>query len=429
MENNAQKRNKTAANSPTKSLSDTQLVRFFTGFVLVMAVILALRALAVMSDVNTIVYRLSAIGWGKLAEVIVQNKISALWHGAFLTVCAGIFIWLYCGNKLRNKYLRNMAPWLLVAIVAADAFFLSRHYIKTMPLKAFAENDVIRILKSDMSERRVALVTQDGFYNLWLTYLFPYHGIKTINVTQMPRMPADYKKFFEAVGKNPLRLWQLSAVGFVLAPAQVWGQIQNDPVMKDALEIAFAYNVKPLLWRGKPVDFSVEVVPATAEQPGQHVMMRLLKPAPRFALIDAWEKADDAEVLRRLGAEDYQLFKKVMIAPESAVNLSSPAGSNGSGQVQLLEYRPGKIRLRTSSVCPAILRVTEKYDPDWKAWVDGKKTDVLRADFIFQGIHLESGMHEVLLEYAPSKWPPAIQAFGVLLFAAAIVGLLYRRKR
>jgi len=408
--------------------SDNRWLKWFLGIVFVCALIMALRALAVMSDFNALSYRLSSMGWGKLAEVIVQNKISALGHAVFMTVCAGVFIWLFCLKKLRNQYVRLALQWILVLMVVIDAFLLSRHYVKTMPLKAFEENDVIRILKSAMPEHRIALATQEGFYNLWLTYLFPYHGIKTINVTQMPRMPADYKKFFEAVMRNPLRYWQLSAVGFVLAPAQAWVQFQNNPAMKDAFELVYAYNVRPLLWQGQPADYCVEVVPASAEQPGQHVIMRLKKPAPRFALIGAWETADDAEVLRSLGAEDYQLFKKVMIAPECAAGLPQSAGSNEDGQAQLLEYKPGKIKLRTSSTSPVILRVAEKYDPDWRVRIDGKKGRVLRADFIFQGIPMESGMHEVVLEYAPSRRILIIQGFGFFMFAAAAGILLFKRK-
>lgn len=403
----------------TKSASRWPMWFFYA--VLVLVLIMALRALAIMSDFNAFSYRLSSMGWGKFAEVIIGNKIQALWHAAFMTVCAGVFIWLFSGNRLRNQYVRQTAQWLLVVLIAADAFLLSRHYIKTMPMKALEENDVIRILKSDPTARRVALMTQDGFYNLWLTYLFPYHGIKTVNVTQMPRMPADYKKFFEAVGQNPLRFWQLSAVGFVLAPAQAWGQFQNDPAMKDAFELVFAYNVKP-------TDLFVEVIPATAEQPGQHVIMRLLKPAPRFALIGRWEIADDAEALRRLGAADYRLFEKVMIAPENAANLPKSTGSDECGQVQVLEYKPGQIRMRVSTSCPAILRVADKYDPDWRACIDGKPANIFRADFLFQGVYLDAGMHEVFLEYAPAKWPLFIQGLGFFVFAAAAGILLFKRK-
>jgi len=62
------------------------------------------------------------------------------------------------------------ASWRLVAW---DAWMLSRFYIKTMPLAALNENAVITLLKQDMPEHRVALVSQDGFYNWWLTFVFP----------------------------------------------------------------------------------------------------------------------------------------------------------------------------------------------------------------------------------------------------------------
>jgi len=416
-------RNKAAGNASRAADLSLRRVKWFAGIVLFFALIMGLRALATMSDFNALDYRLAALGWGKFAQVIIQNKIYALWHAAFMTVCAGVFIWFFYGKSAWNPHARKAAQWLLVAIVVLDAFFLSRHYIKTMPMKAFEENDVIRVLKTALPEKRAVLLTQEGFYNYWLTYLFPYHGIKTMNVTQMPRMPDDYRKFFEAVDRNPLRKWQLSAVGFVLAPAQAWGQFQNDPAMKGAFEVVYAYNVKP-------ADSYVEVIPATPEQPGQHIIMRLLKPAPRFALIGGWEVVADDEALRRLGANDYHLFEKAMIAPGSAARASLPAsgGSNECGQVQVLACRPGQISLRTSSTCPAVLRVADKYDSDWKVWIDGKKADVMRVDFIFQGVFVESGMHEVLLEYSPSKLPFVIQAVGFLLFAGAAVLLLCKQK-
>lgn len=401
--------------------NNSRWVWWFIGAVIAAAVIIGLRAVAVMSDANVLTYRLAASGWEKLAETIVQNKIAALWHGAFMAVCAGFFIWLFCREKLRNQYVRIILQWILVLIVVVDAVLLSRRYIKTMPLKAFAENDVVRILKSAQPEKRAALLTQDGFYNHWLTFLFPYHCIQTMNVTQMPRMAADYKKFFGAVSQNPLRFWQLSAVGFVLAPAQAWVQFQNDPEMKGVFELVFAYNVKP-------ADFSVEVVPATAEQPGQHVIMRLLKPAPRFAMNGRWEIADDDEVLRRFGSTSYPLFEKVMIAPGFAQDVPASSETVDHGQVQLLEYKPGKIKVRTSSIGPAVLRVADRYDPDWHVWVDGKKEKVLRADFIFLGVYLSPGMHEVRLEYAPSKTLFWVQASGFLIVAVAAGLLIVRRK-
>lgn len=398
------------------------MVYCFAGALALLAVIMGLRALALMSDFNTISYRLATLGWGRLAETIVQNKIAALWHGAFMAVCAGFFIWLFCRAESLPKGVRLAAQRILVLLVAVDALLLSRHYIKTMPLAAFGENEVIRILKSGMPEKRVALVTQEGFYNHWLTYLFPYHGIRTLNVTQMPRMPADYQRFFAAVGRDPLRLWQLSAIGFVLGPSQAWSQFQAEPSLKDAFELVYAYNVRT-------AGSGIEVVPATAEQPGQHVVMRLKKPAPRYALIGKWETAADDDVLRRLGSTNYALFEKVLVAPECAPDPAMHAGSSEGNQVQLLHYKPGTIRLRASVAAPAILRLADKYDPDWKAWIDGHEAPVMRVDFIFQGVLLAPGMHEIVMQYSPPRWPIALQAFGFAIIAIAAILLLSRNKR
>lgn len=401
-------------------------VNWFIGLVFGAALILALCALSILSDSNMLIYRLSTAGWGSFAEVIIRNKIAALWHAVIMTACAGLFILLMFLRLPKGNVMRRILPWLLVAVVAGDAFWLSRHYVKTMPLKAFEENDVVRILKSDQEYRRVALVSQDGFYNSWLTYLFPYHGIRAINATQMPRMPADYRRFFDAIGKNPMRLWQLSAVGFVLAPAQLWGQFQKDPVFRESLDIVFAYNVRQAVWKGKPVPTAVEVVPATAENPGQHIIIRLLKPAPRFALIGSWEIMNDIDALQYLAAPDYVPFEKVLVAPGYSLN-KSDYSANAGGQIQVLECRPSRIKLKTSSVAPVILRVAEKHDPDWRVLIDGRKSEVLRVDFIFMGVYLEPGMHEVLLEYAPARWPLVVQTLGFLIFAGALFALLRRK--
>jgi len=106
---------------------------------------------------------MSAMGWGQYAATIVGNKTTALWHAALMTLGAGVCLWMLTSSRWRAKVVGQVCAWALVLIVAGDALWLSRHYIKTMPMSVFEENDVIRILKSDMPEHRVALVSQDGF--------------------------------------------------------------------------------------------------------------------------------------------------------------------------------------------------------------------------------------------------------------------------
>jgi len=358
------------------------------------------------------------------AEVIVANKIRALWHAAFMALCAGGFGWLFLLARPQRSRVYALAKWGLVALVAWDAWMLSRFYIKTMPLSALGENAVITLLKQDMPEHRVALVTQDGFYNWWLTYVFPYHGIQSVNITQMPRMPNDYKNFLGTVGRNPVRFWQLAAVGYVLAPTQVWGQLQRDPVLHDAFELRLAYNTTPAA-----DGMGVTVSPTMSAQAAQHVVLRFKQPGPRHALFAGAEVCADPEALRRLADPAAPLFQQVLIAPECATHVPPLTGHGLTGKTALLDYRPGRFHLQATSTQPAVLRLAEKFDPDWKAWIDGRPVPHLRVDYIFQGVFVPAGTHDILVAYAPARWPIYVQLSGLLVFLGAALWCLVQALR
>ena len=408
-------------------------MKVFVWCILGGAGVLGFLAFGLMDGRIAEVNRFATQGWGQYAEVIVDNKIRALWHAAFMMLCAGGALWFFLLQRKSQAIPKPRAlnpsfliAGLLVALVVGDAWLLSRHYVKTMPLSSLDENPVISMLKKDMPEHRVALVSQDGFYNWWLTYMFPYHNIQAVNVTQMPRMPEDYKKFLSAVTRNPIRYWQLAAVGYVLAPVQVWDQLQKDPASKNAFDMVYSYNVGQ-------AEAGVTVIPASLVHPGQHVVLRFKNPGPRYALIAGWETRSDVDTLQRLAAPSNTPFRQALLAPECSTNVPPLTGEGIVGKVELLNYRSGLFHLRTSSDQAAILRVSEKFDKDWVAHLDGKPVPVLRVDYIFQGVFVPSGVHEVVLKYSPSSWPLKVQISGMLICLVAGIWLLgqkvFRRKQ
>ncbi|MBU1693088.1 MAG: YfhO family protein [Verrucomicrobia bacterium] len=388
---------------------------------LVVAALLALSAVGQMFGSSSITDRLAGEGWGEYAQVIVRNRIGALWHGAFIFGCVAGFLFLLTARRPGWTPLRViLARWGLVAIMAVDALLLSRHYVSAMPLSAVQENEVIRLLKAGPPETRVALVTQESFYNNWLTYLFPYHGIKSVNITQMPRMPAEYQRFLQTVGRNPLRFWQLSAVGYVLAPAGVWNQMQNDPAMKEALTPALAYNVE---WR----DGDLVVLPATAYSPGQHVVLQFRKPAPFTALFAGWSVVSDDEALRRLADPATEPFVSLAVATESADDLPASDAQGLTGRAQVVGSHSGRLIVKVSSDRPAILRVAEKFDSGWRARINGKPAPVRRVDFLFMGVRVEPGEHEVELFYRAGARSLYVLALGLLVCIGAAASLAVGR--
>ena len=394
--------------------------RYFVYALVATGGLLMICALGSTLSWDSLVQRFVSDGWGQLAHTIVRNRSRALIHGGLMVFLAAAGISILSLWKTCPFAVRRAVPWILVGLVLIDVFYLSRYYVKTMPDSALAENHVTRLLKSGVPEKRAALASQDGFYNFWLTYLFPYHGISTVNITQMPRMPEDYKQFLGALRMNPFRLWQLSAVGYVLGPSGLWGQISNDPVLKDAFDIVFAYNV---------VSSSgvITVLPASQSQPGQHCVLRLKKASPRFVLLGQWQIVEDPEALRLLASNDFPLFEGALISTDSAGGLPNPMGQGIIGSVQLVDYHPGFIKLKASTHLPALLRVSEKYDKDWNVTVNGQTAPLRRVDYLFQGVFVEPGVNEVIFSYAPETWTLAVQLVGMLICVGAVICILRGR--
>ena len=70
-----------------------------------------------------------------------------------------------------------------------------------------------------------------------------------------------------------------------------------------------------------------------------------------------------------------------------------------------------------------ILLLTIPYSDGWTAYVDGKRTDLLRANTMFSAIELSKGRHTVRLNYdTPGLKHGILMSFiGVILFAALIL--------
>jgi uncharacterized membrane protein YfhO len=84
--------------------------------------------------------------------------------------------------------------------------------------------------------------------------------------------------------------------------------------------------------------------------------------------------------------------------------------------------------LRVSGEQQAILRIADKYEKWWKATEDGKPLPVYRCDYLFLGIPVDAGIHEITVQYAPSLATFWAQILGMALCAGAI-GMLVVKKR
>lgn len=124
-----------------------------------------------------------------------------------------------------------------------------------------------------------------------------------------------------------------------------------------------------------------------------------------------------------MGLLDGISTKRTAVLPiEYQDRLSALEGS--SGEIELLRYQPNNLVYRYSSPRGGLCIFSEiYYDKGWKAYVDGKECDYMRADYLLRAMVLPAGDHTV-------EWRFRAPAFdlveGVTLFFTLfiLVGLV-----
>ena len=78
---------------------------------------------------------------------------------------------------------------------------------------------------------------------------------------------------------------------------------------------------------------------------------------------------------------------------------------------EVLDFGPNHIRFKIDNGKAGLFYYADSYSKHWKAWVDGKSTEVLRANFNFKAVYLDKGEHIVEFRYEPDLFIFFMKAF------------------
>jgi hypothetical protein len=380
--------------------------------------IIALSALGMTLNLPQRVAEFVETGWPKpSAEVMAQNRASAMWHAALmaLLLLIPILAQRFAPQGKFGTRSRSAAAAFLAIVLAVDAIQLSRHYIKAMPKSYVAENGLIRAIKEHADHQRIALPTKQGVYGIFSTYMFPFHKIETFNAASSPRLAGDYEAYFKALGSSPIALWRNSAVGLLVGPMQFAPQLAQQHYAP-----VYRFDVSGNNKGG---------ISISGNENGQHALYKSQTPGTRFLLVGkavaTTNLQEHASALLEPGAPFTQT--SVSVAGEDASALPTQPGI--AGTVEVVKYRPGRAELAVVAERDCVLRFAERYDPRWSAVIDGEKVPLWRADMISQAMSVSAGKHTVVLNY---HWASALlyaQLAGVILTLWALVSILRRKPK
>jgi hypothetical protein len=89
-------------------------------------------------------------------------------------------------------------------------------------------------------------------------------------------------------------------------------------------------------------------------------------------------------------------------------------------------YSPNTIKLEVALDQDGYLVLSDTYYPGWRAYVDGKEKEILRANYAFRAVPLKSGQHTVLFKYDPLSFKMghaiSLVTWGTIILCLAVLG-------
>jgi hypothetical protein len=148
---------------------------------------------------------------------------------------------------------------------------------------------------------------------------------------------------------------------------------------------------------------------------------------PRAWIVYEAQQVDRGEALPLLGSGQVDPRRTVLLETVPPVLADPPPAS---GEATFTHYEPDRIRLDVRSEAPGILVLSETYDPNWNAYIDGAPAPLLVANHALRAVPLPTGEHQVELRYESLSLKLGIMISATTYAALATLGLvaLWRRR-
>jgi len=320
---------------------------------------------------------------------------------AFAAVC---FIKLR--GKLSIEKMRLLKAVILLVLVFELFFYGWVFFTLHSPQQTFASKPYIDFLKQDKSLFRVM------DYNLLLEQsIAERHGLQKINGYEFSVIIKEYVELTDLLkqhGKG-YDIRELTVSNF---------QIEETPKPEilDMLNLKYVVTKKQIESPRFKLVFRDE---NALVYENKHVLPRV------FAVQKAIVIADPAKRLDFIASPAFNPRNTVVIEKEIKGSLDN---SIAYRKASIVSYTPNKIVVKADFQKPGFLALSETFYPGWKAFVNGKETELLRANHALRAVYLEKGEHTIEFVFSQENYLPGYIVSVASLIVVALALILLRKR-
>jgi hypothetical protein len=312
---------------------------------------------------------------------------------------------------------RTLAMALCV-VTLVDLWVVTRKFFQTVepPDEVFAADDVVQYLQSQHDSSRV--------------WVFPfgnqavYHGNDQVGENRIPlRNYLMHFGFEQAGGEHGNQLQRFN--DYAGAGKQVyvdWHNFAGWPEFMAAANIRYIVSGLQLQMFESDSNSATKAIEEVYRGPTAIVYRNNL----------ALDRAFLVPEVRVIPNTDSALafLKNRTWNPRSVAVVDRPIGvelpaTPLTGQTHIIEKKPDRVVVQTTTNRPALLVLSDVYAHGWKAWVDDKPTPIAIANIAFRGVPVGIGSHTVRFEFDPDALRTGRMISTVLFMLLVGYGVWY----
>ena len=155
---------------------------------------------------------------------------------------------------------------------------------------------------------------------------------------------------------------------------------------------------------------------------------------PRYRLVHRALLMEANDILQTIqtskirGREEFAPKETTLMQSDDAdarsvvAKLGKPHGSSQPERVEVLQSADSVTRLRVVCQEPALLIIADQFYPGWHLTVDGKSEKLVRANYVFDAVYLDPGVHMVKIQFEPDAFKLGLSV-SVLVVLANIIAV------
>jgi len=302
---------------------------------------------------------------------------------------------LVIGLWINGRLKRHILIPLTLSLIFGDLWFFGNQYMVTFDSRqCFWDKEMTSIVKGNSAASRITTI---GHFELnqGMAHDISNIGGYDANVIK------EYSEFINLSDGKPLdtpnivmevrqisKLTNLLNLKYLLLPANV--QI-NHPAIKPVF-----HNSKYALFD------NTQAMPRA------------------FIVHDAKTIQGRDAIFKELSGAEFNPLKYVILEEPSGFsrNISSENYQQEPSPT-ILEYSPNRVTIKATLQDDGYLVLGDAYYPGWNAYIDGKKSTVLKTNYVMRSVFLGKGEHIVKFVYEPKSF-----TIGMIITLASMVILI-----